>query len=114
MLLGVDIVDVERFRALLGRSPRFVDRFFTYEEQQHCAATADASLGLAGTFAAKEAVMKALRLTPAPAWARRIEIVRRADGAPFARAAGREIMVSLSHDGGFAVAVAVDPGGPSA
>jgi len=108
MSIGVDIVKVDRFRAMLERAPGLATRFFTETELTYCAATADASLHLAGTFAAKEAVMKTLRLAPAPAWARRIEIVRASDGAPVGRVEGRDIPISISHDAGVAVAVALD------
>jgi holo-[acyl-carrier protein] synthase len=106
MMLGIDVVDVERFRALLDRAPAFAERFFTAAERDHSNAFQDPELRLAATFAAKEAVMKALRLTPAPAWARRIEITRSGDGSPAAIVFGREISISISHDGGVAVAVA--------
>jgi holo-[acyl-carrier protein] synthase len=106
MNLGVDVVAVGRFRRMLNRSPRFALRFFTAAEYDYCQSTADPPLRLAGTLAAKEAVMKALGLTPAPAWARRIEIVRSTDGSPTARVNGKEVRVSISHDGGFAIAVA--------
>ena len=109
MSLGIDVVEVDRFRALLARSPRFAERFFTEEERAHC----DGSpVRLAGTFAAKEAVMKAAGLTPAPAWARRIHVGRDAAGRPAARVGGRTIAVSISHDGPVAVAVAL--AGPDA
>lgn len=63
---------------------------------------------LAGTFAAKEAVMKALGLTPAPAWARRIRIDRDAKGRPEAVVEnGPPVTVSISHDGPVAVAIAL-------
>lgn len=107
MSLGVDVVEVERFRALLERSPRFAARFFTADEREHCAASGDAAERLAGTFAAKEAVMKALGLTPAPAWAARIRIARAASGRPEAVVDGRAVAVSISHDGPVAVAVAL-------
>lgn len=106
MTLGIDVVDVARFRALLDRRPAFTQRFFTPAERDYCEAFSDPALRLAGTFAAKEAVMKALQLTPAAAWARRIEITRPDDGAPIANARGQVIPVSVSHDGGMAVAVA--------
>ena len=112
MTLGVDVVDVARFRALLERSPGIVARFFTEDERDHCAGAGDPALRLAGTFAAKEAVMKALGLTPAPAWARRIRIDRDASGRPAAVVEGSgRVPVSISHDGPVAVAVALAPGG---
>ncbi len=108
MNLGVDIVDVERIRALLERSPRLASRFFTPEEMSYCERASNPAVRFAGTFAAKEAVMKALGLTPAVAWARRIEIVREPSGAPHAIVRDRSIAVSISHDGPFAAAIAAD------
>lgn len=108
MTLGVDVVEVERFRALLERSPGVAERFFTPAERSYCASAPDAPLRFAGTFAAKEAVMKALGLTPAPAWARRIRIERDPDGRPAASVAGHgRVTISISHDGPVAVAVAL-------
>lgn len=105
MSLGIDVVEVERFRAVLQRSPGIETRFFTATEREHCGGSAQS---LAGTFAAKEAVMKALGLTPAPAWARRIAIERDASGRPAASVDGAApIEVSISHDGPVAVAVAL-------
>jgi holo-[acyl-carrier protein] synthase len=107
-MIGVDVVDVGRFRALLERSPRMTQRFFTEDERAHCGAASDAAVGFAGTFAAKEAVMKALGLTPAPAWARRVRIARAPSGAPTAAVDGfGPVAVSISHDGPVAVAVAL-------
>ncbi|MGH2730279.1 MAG: holo-ACP synthase [Actinomycetota bacterium] len=105
-MVGIDVVDIARFRSLLDRSPHIADRFFTPDELAHCAASKDHALHLAGTFAAKEAVMKALGLVPAVAWARRIEVARSPKGGPVARVEGAEVAVSISHDGPVAVAVA--------
>ncbi len=58
--VGVDAVDVERFRRLLGRRPRFAARCFTETEQSDAGRSADSAPSLAARFAAKEAVMKAL------------------------------------------------------
>lgn len=104
MSLGIDVVEIERFRAVLERSPGIERRFFTAAERAHCAGS---PLRLAGTFAAKEAVMKALGLTPAPAWARRIEVERDSSGRPAAVVEGAPVAVSISHDGPVAVAVAL-------
>jgi holo-[acyl-carrier protein] synthase len=106
MNVGVDVVDVERFRTVLERTPRFARRYFTEAELQHCSASRDPVLRLAGTLAAKEATMKVMNLTPAPAWARRIEIRRGINGSPTSTVHGQEVSISISHDGGVAVAVA--------
>ena len=109
MKIGVDVVDVARFRATLDRRPQLAQRFFSRDEIAYCAQSPDYVLHLAATFAAKEAVMKAASLTPAVAMARRIEIVRVSGGAPVARVDGRDIALSISHDGPVAVAVALSP-----
>lgn len=106
MSLGVDVVGIERFRDVLERSPGFERRFFSPAELAYCAKAKDRASRLAGTFAAKEAVMKALGLTPAVAWAGRIEITRSSDGKPAARVGDVQVEVSISHDAGVALAVA--------
>jgi holo-[acyl-carrier protein] synthase len=105
-VIGVDVVDIARLDAALGRVPGLEERLFTEEERAHASA-ANRVVRLAGTLAAKEAVIKALRLGPLPAWSRRIEIRRASDGAPRAFVEGREVAVSISHDGPVAVAVAL-------
>jgi holo-[acyl-carrier protein] synthase len=57
--IGIDAVDVARFRAVLLRTPRFVERCFTEEERQYAARFPDPTERLAARFAAKEATMKA-------------------------------------------------------
>jgi holo-[acyl-carrier protein] synthase len=57
--VGLDLVDIDRFRATLARSPRLVERLFTtHERDVHGAG--DPIHRLAARFAAKEALMKAL------------------------------------------------------
>ena len=112
-MIGIDVVDVARFRTMVEGTPAMLRRFFTEDERAYCETFADPIVHLAGTFAAKEAVMKTLGLTPAPAWARRIEVTRTKDGAPTARVEGRDVAISISHDGGTAVAVALAPRFPA-
>ena len=106
-MIGVDVVDVARFRAALARSPRLETNLFTASEREHCRATRDPVLHLAGTLAAKEAVIKALRLGSLAAWGMRVEITRAPDGSPRASVGDRTVEVSISHDGPIAVAVAL-------
>ena len=60
--VGVDAVDVARFRRVLDRRPRFAARCFTESERSDAGGSADVAQSLAARFAAKEAVMKALAL----------------------------------------------------
>jgi holo-[acyl-carrier protein] synthase len=58
--IGVDAVDVARFRGILERHPGFAARYFSQSEQADADCSADRAESLAARFAAKEAVMKAL------------------------------------------------------
>ncbi len=58
--VGVDAVDVARFRRVLARRPLFAARCFTEGERADARGSADEAQSLAARFAAKEAVMKAL------------------------------------------------------
>ena len=58
--LGVDLVDIERLRAVLERYPRFAQRCFTEHEQEYAFRFAKPERRLAARFAGKEAVMKAM------------------------------------------------------
>jgi holo-[acyl-carrier protein] synthase len=106
-VLGVDVVSIERVRLLLESNPGLEARIFTVAERDYCHSQRDSAQSFAGTLAAKEAVIKALRLGPLVAWARRVEITRDSSGAPSAVVGGRDVEVSISHDAGVAVAAAL-------
>lgn len=58
--LGIDAVEVDRFRRTLARTPGIRARLFTPAELEYVSAKADPAPSLAARFAAREAVMKAL------------------------------------------------------
>ena len=58
--LGVDLVEIERMRAVLERTPRFKTRVYSEQEQAYCESKAYPHIHYATRFAAKEAVLKAL------------------------------------------------------
>ena len=58
--IGVDAVDIERFRRSLERTPTMRERLFTPIELAYVAPKSDPVPSLAARFAAREAVMKAL------------------------------------------------------
>jgi holo-[acyl-carrier protein] synthase len=108
-VIGIDVVDVERLGSALARSPGLERRLFSSEEIEYCRRKADPIPHLAGTLAAKEAVIKSMRLGPLVAWSRRIEISRD-NGVPSARVGDKSVEISISHDGGIATAIAVSLG----
>lgn len=111
-MLGVDVVDIERMRAALARSPSLEGRLFSPAESAYCRSARDPVESFAGTMAAKEAIIKALRLGTLAGWAARIEIERDSDGVPRAwvqlDSGRRAVEVSIAHDGGVAIAIALD------
>jgi len=58
--IGVDAVEIERFRRSLERTPSMRTRLFTPSELAYVAPKSDPVPSLAARFAAREAVMKAL------------------------------------------------------
>lgn len=113
-MIGIDAVDVERLRTVMGRSEGTEHRLFTPAERNYCRTKGDPVIHFAGTLAVKEAVIKAARLGSLVAWGRRIEVRRDPSGAPLVKILGspqRRFDISISHDGPVAVAVAVARGG---
>jgi len=60
--IGIDVVDIERFRTSLSRTPTMRDRLFTPIELEYVADKNDPVPSLAARFAAREAVMKSMGL----------------------------------------------------
>ena len=58
--VGIDLVDIERFRTSLERTPSMRERMFTPGERAYAETANDPTERYAARFAAKEAVMKAL------------------------------------------------------
>lgn len=108
-MVGIDVVSISRFEEMLRRSPRLEERLCSVTELDYCYSKPQPSRHLAGTVAAKEAVIKAARLGRLVAWARRIEVTRNGEGVPTVTIDGKAaaIAVSISHDGDVAAAVAL-------
>lgn len=136
---GIDIVEVRRIEAVLSGHPeRFLERCFTAleaaqaDEVGPAGSPGSGSAGpasgrrleyLAGRFAAKEGVLKALGtgLSGGVKWTD-IEVARSASGAPELRLSGsararaeelgiRGWLVSISHAAGVAIASVIATGG---
>ncbi|HZJ42761.1 MAG TPA: holo-ACP synthase [Pyrinomonadaceae bacterium] len=60
--IGIDIIEVERIREVLIRTPRFAERVYTAAERAYCDSRGAVSAQhYAARFAAKEAALKALQ-----------------------------------------------------
>ncbi len=118
--IGVDIVDIDRFARVLRRRPAVADRLFTAAERTTRDGGIRTAASLAGRFAAKEAVIKAMGGPLGLQW-HDCEVVSSAAGRPSlvmsgtvaaaAIARGVETWhLSLSHDGGLSVAYVIAEG----
>lgn len=59
--IGTDIIEIHRIRETIRRHQHhFLDRVFTFREQEYCFKYTDSTPHFAGRFAAKEAISKAL------------------------------------------------------
>ena len=62
IFIGTDLVEVTRIRSAIQKTgDRFLNRIYTKTEQDYCQSKANPEIHYAGRFAAKEAVMKALK-----------------------------------------------------
>ena len=116
--IGVDVVEIERFRRSLERTPTMRDRLFTEIELAYVANQVDPVPSLAVRFAAREAVMKSLGLGLGAFGFHDVWVERADTGAPSLAFAGRAAEladeagvarwhVSLTHSDLVAVAYVV-------
>lgn len=117
--IGTDIVAVERFQRFIDTGSAVIDRLFTPAERARCGSRKDAASCLAARFAAKEAFLKALGtgLRDGISWLD-MEVTNNSLGKPELLLCGKAaeqvrnnglagVHLSLSHDGGNAVAMVV-------
>ena len=114
--LGIDLIDVGRIEGAIRRHPRFLDRVYT--EAERAAIARKGAQTAAGYFAAKEAVSKALGTGFSGFSMADISIEPDELGRPVSRLSGgalerlealggKRMLISITHAGGFASAVAV-------
>lgn len=100
--VGIDIVDLRRIR---GKEEKFLGILSPKEKSLYEKAPDKASF-LGGRFAAKEAYMKALGKGLSLCRMEDIEVLYEEGGAPYLLHEGKRHLISISHDGDYAVAVA--------
>jgi holo-[acyl-carrier protein] synthase len=118
--IGTDIVAIERFQRFVDQNnTALLQRIFTEQERAACSARKNSAACFAARFAAKEAFLKALGtgLREGLSW-QDMEVVNDELGKPELILAGKAsalfkerklsgLYLSLSHDGGYAIAYVV-------
>ncbi len=94
--IGTDLVEVERFRAVLARRPALAERVFTGVELARAGRRVDPAPSLAARFAVKEAVMKALGVGIGAVDWHDIEVVAASSGAPMLHLSGRAATLAVA------------------
>jgi holo-[acyl-carrier protein] synthase len=116
--VGVDIVEIERMKLALERTPRMRERLFSEEERWYSEHKARPEIHYALRFAAKEAVLKALGTGFSGMSFKDVEVARDERGKPHAVLHGKakqtaqelgivDLQLSLSYTHSTAVASAV-------
>ncbi len=112
--LGVDLVDVERVEAILGKRKTFRQRVFTPEEIEYCESQGSPAACYAARWAAREACRKALGGITDMGW-KDVSVRRDSSGPPRLRLRGSskrraselgvsEILLTLTHERKMAAA----------
>ena len=115
--IGTDIIEIARIQKAHERhGDRFLERILTEKERDYCAKYAKPWPNLAGRFAAKEAVLKALGtgLVGEMTW-HEIEVLNNGEGKPEVYLSARlktlypkaHIFLSISHCETYATATAL-------
>ena len=119
--IGIDAVDIDRFRESLARTPSMRNRVFTSRELEDVAEQVDPIPSLAARFAAREAVMKSMGLGLGGFDFHDVWVERTPSGRPELRVTGRAAEraavlavqswhLSLTHTDHLAVAYVVADG----
>ena len=116
--IGTDVVDLDRFRLALRRTPGMVPRVFTDGERAYALRKRDPTERLAARFAVKEATMKALGVGLGAFKFHDVEVTKARSGEPSLRLSGRaaelaerrgitEWKVSITHSDLIALALVI-------
>jgi len=113
--VGIDILSIDRLERAIEKRPALASRLFTQHELDACAKRARPAKHLAGRYCVKEASIKALGLravSPADIEVlggrdEGVRVALKGNAKKHADELGVELVVSLTHDGDTAAAVAM-------
>ena len=103
MRIGTDIVEIARIKD----PDRLAKKILSPKEMEYYEARSNKAETIAGFFAAKEAFMKATGKGLTLAAMNDVEVLHEDLGAPYILFQNKTYSVSISDDGGFAIAMAL-------
>jgi holo-[acyl-carrier protein] synthase len=92
--IGIDVVDLERFEEILRKRPNFAVRYFHPEELEAIKNRNNFNRHLAGRFAAKEAVVKAMGTGFSGFSLKEVMILNDEKGRPYVKLTGKALELS--------------------
>lgn len=105
-MYGIDIVEVERIKNIVQKHPEFLPKVFTEEEIQRIQKRRTPYERIAGMYAAKEAVSKAIGTGIGKTTFHDIKL-KYIEEVPHAEVKGEKYYLSISHEKNYAIAVAI-------
>lgn len=107
--IGTDIIEINRIREAIAKNTKFIDKLFSKNEQQYLISRNMRAEFVAGRFAAKEAVAKALGTGFSGFEFKDIEIDRTAAGKPIVVLKGKAKQIAQKH-GDYKVHLSISHG----
>ena len=113
LYIGTDLVDVTRIKKLIDKyNTKFLNKIFSIEEQKYCNSKSSPEIHYAGRFAAKEAIIKAIKSSGIniPIDFNSIVVLNKSDGAPYVeldKIHNCSMKISISHTDTHAISFAL-------
>lgn len=116
--IGIDMIEINRVKEAIDKNPRFLQKMFTEDEIKYFESTGFRYESIAGNFAAKEAISKAIGTGIRKFNFKDIEVLRNELGKPIVKTYNNlanicieynviDIKVSISHCKEYAIANAI-------
>ena len=111
--VGTDLVDIARIKKLIDKyNTKFLNKIFSIKEQIYCNSKPSPEIHYAGRFAAKEAIIKAVKSSRVniPINFNSIVVSNKSDGAPYVEIDNIHnytMKISISHTDTHAISFAL-------
>ena len=113
LYIGTDLVDIARIKKLIDKyNTKFLNKIFSIKEQRYCDSKHCPEIHYSGRFAAKEAIIKAIKSSRVsiPINFNSIVVLNKSNGAPYVKLDkihNWSIKISISHTDTHAISFAL-------